>query len=59
MRFFHDDIPVSIGQDDYREEAINNWNRLTVRREGRSSALTNESPSPCWREASDGGHSQV
>jgi len=32
MRFFHEDIPVSIGQDDYREEAINNWNRLTVRR---------------------------
>jgi len=32
MKFFHDDIPVSIGRDDYREEALNNWNRLVLGR---------------------------
>jgi len=30
IRFFHDDIPVSIGRDDYRQEALNNWNRLAL-----------------------------
>jgi acetylcholinesterase len=30
MRFFHDDTPVSIGRDDYREEALSNWNRLVL-----------------------------
>jgi hypothetical protein len=30
MRFFHDGAPVSIGRDDYREEAINNWNGLML-----------------------------
>lgn len=30
MRFFHDDVPVSIGLDDYRKEALDNWNRLVL-----------------------------
>lgn len=30
MRFFHNDMPLSIGQDDYRKEALSNWNRLTL-----------------------------
>ena len=32
MRFFHDDNPVSVGWDSYRKEALNNWNRLSLRR---------------------------
>jgi len=32
MRFFHHNIPVSLGQDGYREEALNNWNRLVLGR---------------------------
>jgi len=32
MRFFHDDIPASIGLDNYRKEALNNWNRLVLGR---------------------------
>lgn len=30
MRFFHDDTPLSIGMDDYRKEALENWNRLVL-----------------------------
>jgi len=30
IRFFHDDIPVSIGWDDYRKEAMRNWGRLIL-----------------------------
>ena len=30
MRFFHNGVPVSMGLDDYRAEALNNWNRLVV-----------------------------
>ena len=30
MRFFHDDIPASLGMDDYRKEALDNWNRLVL-----------------------------
>lgn len=32
MRFFHDGTPVSIGRDDFRKDALNNWNRLTLGR---------------------------
>ena len=32
MRFFHDGIPASIGRDDYRKEALTNWNRLVLGR---------------------------
>ena len=31
MRFFHDDIPVSIGLDDYRKEGLDHWNSLSIR----------------------------
>ena len=30
MRFFHDDIPASLGMDDYRNDALDNWNRLVL-----------------------------
>ena len=30
MIFSRDDVPVSIGLDDYREEALNNWNKLVL-----------------------------
>ncbi|KAF9779504.1 carotenoid ester lipase precursor [Thelephora terrestris] len=30
MRFFHDDIPASLGMDDYRKDALDNWNRLVL-----------------------------
>ena len=30
MRFFRNNTPLSIGQDDYRKEALSNWNRLTL-----------------------------
>lgn len=30
MRFFHGDMPVSIGLDDYRKAALDNWNRLVL-----------------------------
>jgi len=32
MRFFHNDIPVSLGFDIDRKEALDNWNKLVLER---------------------------
>ena len=32
MRFFHNDIPVSVGFDVNRKKALDNWNKLMLKR---------------------------